>query len=202
MMHLSYRYAVSTLCGVTASLLLLLVMQHLVSNVGLSLGPQKPVRLLPYVHVAKAEVVQTVHDEPQRPPAPEPQPPAFQPREDFTTDVTSGVIVPPADPGVVSDGPSVRSPMIDGEPMVVVAVQPQYPSRAVTRGIEGNCVVEYTITALGTVENPSIVSCTSSLFEHTSLDAARRFKYRPRVIDGEALPVYGHRNRFVYSLED
>ena len=43
--------------------------------------------------------------------------------------------------------------------------------------------------------------CTSSLFEKASVDAALKFKYKPRVIDGQAVEVPGVRNKFTYELE-
>ena len=62
--------------------------------------------------------------------------------------------------------------------------------------------MDYTITALGTVENATIVACTNALFERASLNAARKYRYQPRVVDGVAVPVHGQRNRFVFRIDE
>jgi protein TonB len=44
--------------------------------------------------------------------------------------------------------------------------------------------------------------CTSSLFHRASVDAALKFKYKPRVIDGTAVEVPGVQNQFTYAIEE
>ena len=58
----------------------------------------------------------------------------------------------------------------EGDYLPIVKVAPIYPNRALTRGIEGYCVVMYTVTTLGTTVNPVVVEdqCTSSLFHRAS----------------------------------
>ena len=87
----------------------------------------------------------------------------------------------------------------DGEYLPMVKVQPQYPSRALSRGIEGYCIVQYTVTKTGSVRDPVAVDC-KPLFKSASLKAALRFKYKPRVENGEAIEVQGVRNKFTYRL--
>ena len=91
----------------------------------------------------------------------------------------------------------------DGEYLPIVKVAPIYPNRAAQRGIEGHCTVEYVVTASGAIRDPFVVEddCTSSLFHRASLKASLKFKYKPRVIDGDAVEVAGVRNRFTYKLE-
>jgi protein TonB len=44
--------------------------------------------------------------------------------------------------------------------------------------------------------------CTAVVFWRPSVDAALRFKYKPRVIDGEAVEVTGVLNMFYYTEVD
>ncbi len=44
--------------------------------------------------------------------------------------------------------------------------------------------------------------CTSSLFHRASIQAAMKFKYKPRVIDGQAVEVPGVQNKFTYEIEE
>lgn len=90
----------------------------------------------------------------------------------------------------------------DGEYLPIVKVAPIYPRRAQTRGISGYCIVEYTVTTSGAIRDPVAVDCQpSGVFEKASVKAAGKFKYKPRVVDGEAIEVAGVQNKFTYELE-
>ena len=90
----------------------------------------------------------------------------------------------------------------DGEYLPIVKVAPIYPRRAQTRGITGYCIVEYTVTTSGSIRDPQPVDCQpSGVFESASVKAALKFKYKPRVVDGEAIEVAGVQNKFTYELE-
>ncbi len=90
----------------------------------------------------------------------------------------------------------------DGEYLPIVKVAPIYPRRAQTRGITGYCIVEYTVTTSGAIRDPVAVDCQpSGVFEKASVKAAEKFKYKPRVVDGEAIEVAGVQNKFTYELE-
>lgn len=90
----------------------------------------------------------------------------------------------------------------DGEYLPIVKVAPIYPRRAQTRGISGYCIVEYTVTTSGAIRDPVAVDCQpSGVFEKASVKAATKFKYKPRVVDGEAIEVAGVQNKFTYELE-
>lgn len=79
--------------------------------------------------------------------------------------------------------------------------KPDYPSRALDRGIEGDCTVEYTVTHEGRVANPKIVGQCHPLFMQPSLQAAAAFVYQPQLVDGKAQSVSGVRNTFHYKIE-
>ncbi|MEE8059743.1 MAG: energy transducer TonB [Pseudomonadales bacterium] len=90
----------------------------------------------------------------------------------------------------------------DGEYLPIVKVAPMYPRRANSRGIEGSCIVEYTVTKSGSTRDVIAIECQpKGYFEGASIKAAKKFKYKPRVIDGEAIDVSGVQNLFTYELE-
>jgi protein TonB len=90
----------------------------------------------------------------------------------------------------------------DGEYLPIVKVAPIYPRRAQTRGITGYCIVEYTVTTSGAIRDPQAIDCQpSGVFDKASVKASLKFKYKPRVVDGEAIEVAGVRNKFTYELE-
>ena len=90
----------------------------------------------------------------------------------------------------------------DGEYLPIVKVAPIYPRRAQSRGISGYCIVEYTVTTSGAIRDPQAVDCEpAGVFEKASVKAALKFKYKPRVVDGEPIEVAGVQNKFTYTLE-
>ena len=93
----------------------------------------------------------------------------------------------------------------DGEYLPIVKVAPIYPRRAQTRGITGYCIVTYTVTTTGAIRDPYVENETDcspkGIFERASLKAALKFKYKPRVVDGQAIEVAGVQNIFTYELE-
>ncbi|TWI52539.1 protein TonB [Pseudomonas duriflava] len=94
------------------------------------------------------------------------------------------------------------SSTINYEPLVKKA--PVYPERALGKRLEGDCTVEYTVTAKGTVSQPHIVSgaCDDEVFARPSMAAASRFKYQPRIVNGHAVKVTNVRNTFHFRLQN
>tara|TARA_Y100000782_G_scaffold6705_1_gene8258 strand:- start:625 stop:1425 length:801 start_codon:yes stop_codon:yes gene_type:complete len=80
--------------------------------------------------------------------------------------------------------------------------EPDYPRRALAQKLEGDCTVEYDVTASGHVDNPRLVAgaCDNPLFARPSLAAAKDFIYQPRLVDGQPVTVAGVRNTFRYRL--
>ena len=90
----------------------------------------------------------------------------------------------------------------DGEYLPIVKVAPVYPRRALQRGIEGYVIVEFTVTKQGSVRDPVVVEAQpQGIFERAALDAALKFKYKPRVINGEATEVSGIQNRISFEID-
>lgn len=83
----------------------------------------------------------------------------------------------------------------------IVKVAPEYPPEAAEIGLEGYVIVEFTVNEEGSVEDPFIVESSSPIFEQAALDAARKFKYQPRLVNGVPVKVPGVRNRITYVVE-
>lgn len=78
---------------------------------------------------------------------------------------------------------------------------PDYPTRALERRIEGDCTVRYTVSERGRVVDPAVEGDCHPLFVMPSLAAAKRFRYKPRIVDGRAVAVAGVTNTFHYRIE-
>lgn len=132
---------------------------------------------------------------------PEEPPPDMEPIQ-FDSDVDMGVVNNAPTTGVTLNLSTSGMSSGDGEYLPIVKVAPIYPRRAQTRGISGYCIVEYTVTKTGSIRDPQPVDCQpSGIFERASVKAAEKFKYKPRVVDGEAIEVAGVQNKFTYELE-
>ncbi|MGD8217057.1 TonB family protein [Pseudomonas thivervalensis] len=78
---------------------------------------------------------------------------------------------------------------------------PDYPQRALDKGLEGDCTVEYSVTPDGRIDNPKVIDGCHPLFIRPSLAAAQTFRYQPRVVDGKAVTVPAVRNTFHYRIK-
>ena len=81
-------------------------------------------------------------------------------------------------------------------------VIPEYPYRALTRGIEGEVIVEYSLDELGKVIEAEIVSAEpSTIFNRHVLKAIRSSTFNPRKIDGKPVPAEDLVEKYVFVLE-
>ncbi len=101
-----------------------------------------------------------------------------------------------------------------GEYLPIVKVQPVYPRQALQRKLVGWVIVEFTVTDIGSVEDPFVVeNCAmpvnelpvcedrpSSTFDQAALRAAEKFKYKPRVVDNVPIATAGVRNKIYFEL--
>ena len=92
-----------------------------------------------------------------------------------------------------TDGPGIGRLRIAEPPTVPppVAVAPVYPARAIARQLEGYVVLEFTVTRIGTVRDAFVVTSTNSVFDRPAMEAVYKFKYKPRVVDGEPVEAPG-----------
>ena len=78
-----------------------------------------------------------------------------------------------------------------------------YPRRAAARGIEGYVLLEFTVTKTGAVRDPKVLEAKPpGIFDRAALNASLKFKYKPKVVNGESIEVSGVRNRITFELTD
>jgi protein TonB len=98
-------------------------------------------------------------------------------------------------------GTNVAIAASDSDVIPIVRVPPQYPLRASERGITGWVEVEFTINKLGGVKDPSVInSHPSSIFDRSALKAIRKWKYNPKIEDGEPVERSGIKVRLKFDL--
>ncbi len=157
------------------------------------------------IHMPEAKIETRFETEkPEKPEEPDEPPPEMPQPELETPDVSPDAInmgAPKVQANLNVAG--VGGFSSDGEYLPIVKVQPQYPRRALSRGIEGYVIVEFTVTKSGAVSNPVVVEHVpegSTIFAKAATKAALKFKYKPRVIDGEPIEVPGVRNKISFAI--
>lgn len=200
------RLVIGVSIGLVVTMALFWFMQYMIETADRTLDEEDRGSLVDFVRVERDETVQRKDRKPEKPPEPDqppPQPPTPQLENLDPSAEKIAISAAPVQTDIEMSG-GFSLGVGEGDYLPIVKVAPIYPQRAASRGISGHCTVEYTVTRQGTVRDPVVVEndCTSSLFHRASLQAALKFKYKPRVIDGQAVEVSGVRNRFKFELQD
>lgn len=90
----------------------------------------------------------------------------------------------------------------DRDVMPLVRINPDYPPRALSRGIEGWVQIQFTITATGTVKDAVVVKSSSNIFEEAAIKAILRWRYNPKIENGEGVERVGMQTILRFELED
>ena len=91
----------------------------------------------------------------------------------------------------------------DRDVIPLVRINPDYPPRALSRGIEGWVQVQFTITTTGTVKDAVVVeSSPKGMFDEAALRSIARWRYNPRVEGGVAMERVGIQTIIRFELED
>jgi len=200
------RLAIGLVMSLAVTLSLFWLMQYLIETADRSLNDDGAGNLVDFVRVKRDEAVERRQLKPKKPPQPEeapPQPPTPQLDNLDANAQKIAISAVPVETDIEMTG-GFSLGVGEGDYLPIVKVAPIYPNRALTRGIEGFCVVMYTVTRQGTTRDPVVVEdqCSSSLFHRASLNAALKFKYKPRIMDGEAVEVPGVQNKFTYEITE
>jgi len=91
----------------------------------------------------------------------------------------------------------------DRDVVPLVRINPEYPQRALSRGIEGWVTIQFTITETGSVAEPTVVdSSPKGMFEEAALKAIAKWRYNPKVEDGVAVARKGIQTMLRFQLEN
>ena len=196
------RYAIGVGLGALVTFALFFLMQAIIATNEANLDEGVKGKLLDFVRLQDDQEIETKQRKPKPPPPPD-EPPPDMPKPDFeASDISQGV-----DIGAVSvdvslsvEGGGFSS---DGEYLPIVKVAPQYPRRALTRGIEGYVILEYVVTKIGGVRDPVVIEAKpQGIFNRAAINAALKYKYKPKVVNGEAIDVAGVKTIVRFELTE
>ena len=195
------RVLLGLCAGALMALFLAWFMHYLIQSSDAMLANVDRVQMLDFVRVKREESVERKDRTPERPKRTET--PEVPPMPQSDVDAGGQVLAisaMPTDTSVDIGRGGLGFGAGEGDYLPIVKVAPIFPMRALAQGIFGECMVRYTVTSVGTVKNVEVLKdrCTSVMFWRPSIEAAKRFKYKPRVIDGVAVEVEGIHNIFYY----
>ncbi len=208
---------------------LLVLATAVLINVGLfllmdSMVSRESSRVMNFVETQPIEFIRTAIDEETRsrdrrtPPPPKPQE-IQRPRADVQT-IANRVSSLPTDvasyevssllgegSGIVLAGTLIEGNVADLDVMMaedlipLTLLPPQYPPSARMRQIEGWVQMLFTVNADGSVSDPLVVEAEPpAIFDEAAMNAARRWRFRPVVRNGEAIETLAQ-IRINFSLD-
>jgi protein TonB len=150
-----------------------------------------------FVRVRADEIVQTRERQvPKKPPPPDkpPPPPQLQtqaPQQEVrqvldieTPDISVGFTGGP----VVAAGWQAGNNVGDGDIIPIVRIEPTYPRDALMKGLEGWVRIGFTIMPDGSVADPQVLAAEPRrVFDREAIRAILRWKFKPRIVDGQAV---------------
>lgn len=196
------RYIVSIIVSVVIAGALFLVMRSFIANRAVAPPENESSQIVNFVSAPKPEQVQTKN---RRPP-PKPQQTKAPPQAPKVKVSPQAAQVPHLNinipnigvptPGAGGAGPYLGSGYTsnylsqNGEAIAIVPIQPTYPIQAQLNGVQGFVTIEFTIQPDGTAANPTIVKAKPRrVFNSAAIQAILRSKFKPKVVDGKAIPV-------------
>lgn len=186
------RFIVSILLGAGVAFALFVLMAKLIEN---SSRPADEVPEAPVIDIVMQEPddeTQTRTRVPPPPPPPPQQPPKVQPVEPEAAEPDAdgfSLNIPSIDTGGVGVNiGAVGAMQRDGEATPIVRIDPKYPPEAARDGTEGWVRLSFTINEVGGVEDIEVIdSEPRRIFDREARRALRKWKYKPKIVEGKAV---------------
>jgi protein TonB len=138
----------------------------------------------------------------EKPDAPPPPPDISMSKASLDPGQGVEAIVPSVDPGDALSGGIGAGGGSDRDAVPLVRIDPEYPMNARQRGIEGWVVVQFSVGPAGTVKDPIVIaSHPSNVFDRSALQAVRKWKYNPKIVNGTAVERVGLKVRLDFEME-
>lgn len=193
------RYTASFGPALLVTVGLVLVMQLMIATGRPATTEAIVHRFVDFVRIERTPVPTTERERLEPPPPPPMRPERTDPIDERGT----GPVVRIDGPGRPELGSGERASLWlpDGQALAIARVAPRYPAAALRRELEGYVIVEFTVLRSGAVADVVVLESTDSIFERAAIEAVERFRYKPQVVDGEAVPTAGIRTKLTFELE-
>lgn len=147
----------------------------------------------------KPRVVPKPPPPPEQPQKPEATPPESSSNIDTAMSFNMG--------GVEAGGPSTGFKLgnmmtRDGDATPIVRIEPQYPIAAARDGKEGWVQLRFTINELGGIDDVEVIQAEPKrLFDKEAIRALKKWKYKPKIVDGKPLKQPGMTVQLDFTLD-
>lgn len=199
------RTLVSILVGAAVAFGLFVIMAKLIENTNRPAEEAPPAPVIDIVMDTPDEDVNTRNRKPPPKPQPPKQPPKMKPTEPEQADPNTegfSLAIPGVDTGGVGINIGSVGAMRDGEATPVVRIEPKYPVQAARDGIQGWVQLRFTINEVGGVEDIEIINAEPRrVFDREAKRALRKWKYKPKVVDGKPQRQPGMTVQLDFTLE-
>ncbi|BDM65010.1 protein TonB [Shewanella sp. NFH-SH190041] len=147
----------------------------------------------------KPRVVPKPPPPPEQPPKPDTTPPDTSSDLDTSMSFNMGGV----DAGSASTGFKLGNMMTrDGDATPIVRIEPQWPISALRDGKEGWVQLSFTINEIGGVEDVKVIKAEPRrLFDREAIRALRKWKYKPKIVDGKAMKQTGQTVQLDFKLD-
>ncbi len=190
---------ISLALGIT--FVLFIVMQILVTGDNASLEEAAANAQIDFVRIKRDEGLNTKDRKPLRPQQKNNEPPPKIKHQKPPLPPPGSLAKALPNAGRLSLMNNLEAPS-DGEILPLVRVLPQYPARALNRGIEGWVLLEFTVSKAGIVLAPRVVQADPpTIFNRAALRAVSRWKYKPQIVNGKPADRTGVQTVIVFELE-
>jgi len=201
------RLLLSLLIGAVITFFLFVLMAFLVNSDDAISNVAKEQIVIEINSTPPESKAQTRTRVPPPPPPPPPEPPKQQMvQEASNTDTGAiGFNPPSVDVGGVSGGigdPS-GAMMRDGDATPIVRIEPKYPVQAARDGINGWVKMRFSIMPDGSVDEIEVVDAEPKrVFDREAIRALKRWKYSPKIENGQALKQTGIMVQLDFNLDN
>lgn len=177
---------------------LIVGMERLIASDPIDIEPEPPYKV-PNPVLVEPPPMDIVRGIPEKPEAPELEPeiPEF-----------SEVPIDPPGGEVFMKGPSLLKKGKVGlafnadAPIATMLMQPDYPTRAASKGIEGYVDVKFDVLPSGATANIVVVGAEpSSIFNRAALKAVKRWKFQPAEKSGKPILYQGMEHRIIFQMQ-
>lgn len=199
------RFLLSLLGAFAAAGALFTLMQVLTTSRGLNLADAHPHFAMDFVRLQRETPPQVRQREIPQPPPPPKEPPPPPKLAVESTDAPAPQQLDFQMPnlrvaGVAGgEGPWMGGAfqregdqLADSDLIPLARIQPVYPQQARLNGIEGYVRFSLTVGPDGTVTDANILEASHPMFRQPAFRAIFRWKFRPRVVDGQPVETKGY----------
>ncbi|GGI75514.1 energy transducer TonB [Shewanella gelidii] len=164
----------------------------------------------PVIEISMDKQDTEVQDKPRvkpKPPKPPEQPPLPDtPPPDSSSDIDTNMAfsMGSLNTGDASTGFKLGNMMTrDGDVAPIVRIPPQWPIKALRDGKEGWVQLSFSITETGSTADVKVIKAEPKrLFNKSAIKALKKWKYKPKIVDGKPMKRTGLTVQLDFSLDD